>query len=67
MRGSYFRFQAQYLRRIRLPEPSAVEPRLRQAIRIAFGKRDFEALDSLSLRAFSLKSLPPFGFVDTRR
>ena len=67
MRGSYFRFQAQYLRRIRLPEPSSLAPQLGQAIKTAFRKRDFEALDSLSLRAFGLKSLPPFSFVDTRR
>ncbi|MCX5795029.1 MAG: Eco57I restriction-modification methylase domain-containing protein [Elusimicrobia bacterium] len=67
MRGSYFRFQAQYLRRIRLPEPSSLAPQLAQAIKTVFRKRDFEALDSLSLRAFGLKSLPPFSFVDTRR
>ena len=67
MRGSYFRFQAQYLRRIRLPEPSSIAPQLGQAIKTAFRERDFQELDKLALRAFGLKKLLPFGFVDTRR
>ncbi len=67
MRGSYLRFQAQYLRRIRLPKPSDISPALAKAIRAAFERRDFEALDALALRAYKLESIPSFDFVDTRK
>ncbi|MBK8481155.1 MAG: Eco57I restriction-modification methylase domain-containing protein [Proteobacteria bacterium] len=66
MRGGYLRFQAQYLRRIRLPAPSAIEPRLAQALATAFERRDFVRIDALALRAYQLDVLPPFEFVDTR-
>lgn len=67
MRGGYLRFQAQYLRRIRLPPPHSLPPRLAGAIRTAFRKRDFKALDALAAEAYGLTSLPEFDFVDTRR
>src|SRR5437588_7620443 len=62
MRGSYLRFQAQYLRRIRLPKPSDLSPELAENIRRAFAARDFKQLDALALRAYKLKSLPEFSF-----
>ena len=67
MHGNYLRFQAQYLRKIRLPDPQKLPARLTQSIRAAFRKRDFSVLDTLALQAFELKSLPEFEFVDTRR
>jgi len=67
MRGSYLRFQAQYLRRIRVPKPSDLSPQLAKDIRQAFADRDFKKLDALALRAYRLKELPPFDFVDTRK
>jgi len=67
MHGNYLRFQAQYLRKIRLPDPQKLPAKLTQSIRTAFRKRDFAALDTLALQAFELKSLPEFEFVDTRR
>jgi hypothetical protein len=67
MRGGYLRFQAQYLRRIRLPRPVTIAPALAREIRTAFRRRDFEQLDSLALRAYALESLPAFDFVDTRK
>jgi adenine-specific DNA-methyltransferase len=67
MRGRYLRFQAQYLRRIRLPDPTQLEPRLARAIRSAFRQRDFARLDDLALSAYALDALPDFDFVDTRR
>jgi hypothetical protein len=67
MHGSYLRFQAQYLRRIRVPKPSDLSPQLAVDIREAFSKRDFKRLDALALRAYKLKSLPEFDFVDTRK
>ncbi|AUX19933.1 hypothetical protein SOCEGT47_003880 [Sorangium cellulosum] len=67
MRGGYLRFQAQYLRRIRLPPPAALGDALTRDLRGAFRERDFEKLDALALRAYGLAALPPFDFVDTRR
>jgi len=67
MRGSYLRFQAQYLRRIRVPKPSDLSVQLAKDIREAFIARDFRQLDILALHAYKLKSLPEFDFVDTRK
>lgn len=66
MRGGYLRFQAQYIRRIRLPKPDGLSRELKTEIRTAFRKRDFKKLDELSLKAYGLKELPSFDFVDTR-
>jgi adenine-specific DNA-methyltransferase len=66
MRGGYLRFQAQYLRRIRLPDPASIEARLASNIKQAFRRRDFKQLDWLALRAYGLRALPHFDFVDTR-
>jgi hypothetical protein len=67
MRGGYLRFQAQYLRRIRVPLMTAIPDKLRNEIRSAFQKRDFQKLDRLAMRAYGLTKLPQFDFVDTRR
>jgi hypothetical protein len=67
MRGGYLRFQAQYLRRIRLPQPAELPRALSGALRTAFRQRNFAKLDELALVAYGLKELPPFEFVDTRR
>lgn len=42
MRGGCYRFQAQYLRRIRVPSPSAVGKRSGRALAAAFRDRDVE-------------------------
>lgn len=67
MHGNYLRFQAQYLRKIRLPDPQKLPAKLTQSIKTAFRRRDFSTLDTLALQAFELKSLPEFEFIDTRR
>jgi adenine-specific DNA-methyltransferase len=67
MRGGYLRFQAQYLRRIRLPSLQDIPRALAKAIRTAFQKRNFEKLDELALKAYGIEKLPDFDFVDTRR
>lgn len=67
MRGGYLRFQAQYLRRIRLPNPGAISAKLTEALKAAFKGRDFVQLDILALEAYGLAALPPFNFVDTRK
>lgn len=66
MRGGYLRFQAQYLRRIRLPAPADIPAKLAAQIKAAFRKRDFVKLDELSLKVYGLSELPTFDFVDTR-
>ncbi|MBS2021040.1 MAG: Eco57I restriction-modification methylase domain-containing protein [Deltaproteobacteria bacterium] len=66
MRGGYLRFQAQYLRRIRLPAPNTLAKDLARDLAAAFRARDFPRLDSLALKAYQLKALPDFAFVDTR-
>lgn len=67
MRGGYLRFQAQYLRRICLPDSQKLAEELKAQIKEAFRARDFVALDMLALKAFAIKSLPDFDFVDTRK
>jgi hypothetical protein len=66
MRGGYLRFQAQYLRRIRVPDPRTLSPSLAGSLRDAFRQRDFPRLDALALEAYGIPSLPSFDFVDTR-
>ena len=67
MRGGYLRFQAQYLRRIRVPAPEDLEPSLADRLRIAFRSRDFAGIDELALEAYGLDEVPEFAFVDTRQ
>jgi hypothetical protein len=67
MRGGYLRFQAQYLRRIRLPLPDKVPAKLAEAMREGFRRRDFARVDELALKVYGLRELPSFSFVDTRR
>ncbi|WP_437781258.1 Eco57I restriction-modification methylase domain-containing protein [Sorangium sp. So ce1097] len=67
MRGGYLRFQAQYLRRIRLPAPESVGEDVKRDLRSAFRRRDFEGLDALALRAYDIDALPRFSFLDTRK
>jgi hypothetical protein len=66
LRGGYLRFQAQYLRRIRVPHPRDVPSPLAADLARAFVQRDFAAMDVLAARAYGLAAPPQFDFVDTR-
>jgi hypothetical protein len=66
MRGGYLRFQAQYLRRIRVPAPENITRGVQTQLREAFRQRDFSRLDAIALEAYGLSTLPDFDFVDTR-
>lgn len=66
LRGGYLRFQAQYLRRIRLPAPHSLDVGLAAQLKQAFVARDFSRLDVLAQQAYGLVELPAFDFVDTR-
>lgn len=67
MRGGYLRFQAQYLRRIRVPPATSLSRELCESIRSAFRQRDHKQLDKLAQQAYGLCSIPDFDFVDTRQ
>lgn len=66
MRGGYLRFQAQYLRRIRVPRPESISAKVQRAIKTAFRARNFLLLDELAAKAYGLEAAPDFDFVDTR-
>ncbi|MFG3404373.1 Eco57I restriction-modification methylase domain-containing protein [Streptomyces sp. NPDC048142] len=58
MRGGTLRFQAQYLRKIRVPDPAAINERDRDALAAAFDKRDVRAATEAALRVYGLAELP---------
>lgn len=58
MRGGYLRFQAQYLRRIRLPEPGSVDRATAKALRRAFRTRNQEAATTAALPLYGVDRVP---------
>ncbi|MFE2755353.1 Eco57I restriction-modification methylase domain-containing protein [Actinosynnema sp. NPDC059335] len=58
MRGGTMRFQAQYLRRIRVPDPATINEVDRAALAEAFERRDVQAATRAALRAYGLTELP---------
>ncbi|MGW5066395.1 Eco57I restriction-modification methylase domain-containing protein [Streptomyces cyaneofuscatus] len=58
MRGGTLRFQAQYLRKIRVPAPEAISRRDRAALAAAFDDRDVVAATEAALRVYGLTELP---------
>jgi adenine-specific DNA-methyltransferase len=58
MRGGTLRFQAQYLRRIRVPSQAAIGDRERAALAEAFERRDVEAATEVAARLYGI-SAPP--------
>ncbi len=58
MRGGYLRFQAQYLRRIRVPPAETVDPASAKSLRNAFRDRDRSLATSAALGLYGLDSLP---------
>jgi adenine-specific DNA-methyltransferase len=58
MRGGTLRFQAQYLRKIRVPDPSEISEEVRRSLAEAFDQRDVGAATHAALRAYGLKKLP---------
>lgn len=55
MRGGCYRFQAQYLRRIRVPQRESVSKRDQQSLAAAFDTRDVEAATALAVRLYGLE------------
>ena len=58
MRGGCYRFQAQYLRRLRVPVCSSVRPADRRALARAFRMRDVEAATATAAHLYGLERLP---------
>jgi hypothetical protein len=55
MRGGYWRFQAQYLRRIRVPDPISLSKVQMEDLRDAFRKRDRERSTRLALEVYGIE------------
>ncbi len=58
IRGGYLRFQAQYLRRIRVPAPESIPKPLAAKLRCAFEMQDRELATQAALEAYGIDSLP---------
>ncbi len=58
MRGGFLRFQAQYLRRIRVPNPDHLSAELKQQLRDAFDRQDVALATSAALKAYGITALP---------
>jgi len=57
MRGGTLRFQAQYLRRIRVPDPASLPEDLRERLRLAFRNRDADAATAAAVEAYGIGDL----------
>ncbi len=58
MRGGTLRFQAQYLRKIRVPDPAELDAEISVALADAFDRRDVEAATEAAILAYGLTELP---------
>jgi hypothetical protein len=58
MRGGTLRFQAQYLRLIRVPRPEDISHDLKVRLGQAFMDRDVAAATAASLEAYGINSVP---------
>ncbi|HEX3752758.1 MAG TPA: Eco57I restriction-modification methylase domain-containing protein [Streptosporangiaceae bacterium] len=54
MRGGTLRFQAQYLKRIRVPRPAEIDADIEDALRTAFRARDAEAATQAAAAAYGI-------------
>jgi hypothetical protein len=61
MRGGCYRFQAQYLRRIRVPEWSSVGKRDAASLRRAFENRDRESASAVARRLYGVEKTIQIG------
>jgi len=61
MRNNTLRFQAQYLRKIRVPHPGDIDAQTQESLREAFVARDVDAATAAALEAYKLdaKDLAP--------
>jgi hypothetical protein len=57
MRGGTYRFQAQYLRRIRVPDPTSIDEASARSLAEAFMARDREAATAVAAKVYQLGDL----------
>ena len=55
MRGGTLRFQAQYLRRIRVPDPASLSPEVNDRLVQAFRSRDTDAATMAAAEAYGIE------------
>jgi len=58
MRGGTLRFQAQYLRRIRVPRPGDIPTAVASSLVAAFENRDVEAATTAAMQAYGIEEIP---------
>ncbi len=58
MHNGYLRFQAQYLRRIRVPSPGDIRPDQAEAMRRAFENRDVDAATEIAMDLYGIEAVP---------
>ncbi len=58
MRGGYMRFQAQYLRRIRVPRVETLKKSVAHQLAASFAERDVERATAAALTAYGIAELP---------
>jgi hypothetical protein len=58
MRGGCYRFQAQYLRRVRVPAIEGITSTDKRTLAEAFRERDVEAATNAALRVYGIKRVP---------
>jgi adenine-specific DNA-methyltransferase len=61
MRGGTLRFQAQYLRRIRVPTPDEISTDIGEELRRAFVERDAHRATAAALAAYQIEVIPASG------
>jgi adenine-specific DNA-methyltransferase len=57
MRGGTLRFQAQYLRRIRVPDPASLSEGVRDRLRHAFRDRDADAATTAAIEVYDIADM----------
>jgi hypothetical protein len=58
MRGGYYRFQAQYLRRIRVPSPGAISAVQAKVLRRAFDTQDARLATKTAFEIYKINEIP---------
>lgn len=58
MRGGCYRFQAQYIRRIRVPDPHSIDKQDAAALARAFERRDGQAATAVAAKIYGITTFP---------
>ncbi len=61
MRKGYLRFQAQYLRRIRVPHPASIPADSAKGLAAAFHARDVATATEVALELYGIDAIPEEG------